>query len=152
MEKIELGGRTYVPVKNSTIEHDFWLMGQIRSAGLDEVHIKPDERPEDFALRLLRDVINSGHVFLLLGGLLIPEGTAFEDWTPELADETAGTLKKLTAPGDKEKVREQVLSLLIGFFETGLACLTTSRSYSPGQGRPVSGSGGRETTETGATS
>lgn len=152
MEKIELGGRAYVPVKNSTIEHDFYLMGQIRAAGLDEVHVRPEESPEDFALRLLRDVINSGRVFLLLGGLLIPEGTASEDWTPELAEETARALKKLTAPDDKEKIREQVLSLLIGFFETGLACLTTSRSYSPGPGRLVSGSGERGTTETGATS
>lgn len=152
MEKIELGGRTYVPVKNSTIEHDFWLMGQIRSAGLDEVRINPDEKPEDFALRLLRDVINSGKVFLLLGGLLIPEGTAGEDWTPELAGETAGALKKLTAPEDKEKVREQVLSLLIGFFEAGLACLTTSRSFSPGPGRPGSGNAERGTTATGAIS
>jgi hypothetical protein len=152
MEKIELGGLVYVPVKNSTIEHDFYLMGQIRAVGLDEVHVRPDERPEDFALRLLRDVINSGRVFLLLGGLLISEGTASEDWTPELAEKTAQTLKKLTAPDDKEKVREQVLSLLIGFFETGLACLTTSRSFSPGPGRPGSGSGGQGTTETGATS
>lgn len=152
MEKIEIGGRTYVPVKNSTIEHDFWLMGQIRATGLDEVHVRPEEKPEDFALRLLRDVINSGRVFLLLGGLLIPEGVAFEDWTPELAEKTAETLKKLTAPDDKEKVREQVLSLLIGFFETGLACLTTSRSFSPGQGKPGSGSGARGTTATGAIS
>jgi hypothetical protein len=152
MEKIELGGRTYVPVKNSTIEHDFWLMGQIRAAGLDEVHVRPDERPEDFAVRLLRDVINSGRVFLLLGGLLIPEGVASEDWTPEIAEDTAGTLKKLTTPDDKEKVREQVISLLIGFFETGLACLTTSRSFSPAQGRPGSGSEEHGTTATGAIS
>jgi hypothetical protein len=152
MEKIELGGRVYVPVKNSTIEHDFWLMGQIRAAGLDEVHVRPDERPEDFALRLLRDVINSGRIFLLLGGLLIPASATSEDWTPELAVETAGALKKLTAPEDKEKLKEQVISLLIGFFETGLACLTTSRNFSQEPGRPVSGSAGRGTTETGAIS
>jgi hypothetical protein len=87
-----------------------------------------------------------------LGGLLITEGVASEDWTPELAVQTAETFKKLTSPEDKERVRDQVLSLLIGFFETGLACLTTSRSFSPGPGRPGSGSGERGTTETGATS
>ena len=53
LEKITIGGRTFVPVKNSTIEHDFWLMAHIRGAGLDRIAIEEGEASDDFAVRFI---------------------------------------------------------------------------------------------------
>lgn len=152
MEKIKIGGRTFIPVNNSTIEHDFWLMAHIRGAGLDRVVISGGEAPEDFAVRLLGEVIDSGRIFPLLGGLFLPEGVSSLDWTPETAEETAAFLKKISDPKDKLQIQKQVISLLIDFFQSGLASLRISRKFSetdpeaaPGSGnvdRSITGTGG----------
>ena len=145
MERIKIGGRMFVPVKNSTIEHDFWLMAHIRGAGLDRIAIEEGEPPEDFAVRLLGEVINSGRIFPILGGLFLPEKISSVDWTPEVAEETASFLKKISDPQDKLEIQRQVISLLISFFQTGLASLTISRKSSGTgpQSTPDSESGGR---------
>jgi hypothetical protein len=151
LEKIKIGGRTFVQVTNSTIEHDFWLMAHIRGAGLDRIAIGENEPPEDFAVRLLNDVISSGRVFPILGGLFLPEKISSLDWTPEVAEETAAYLKKVSDPDDKALIQQQVISLLLSFFQSGLASLTISRRSSgtdrgaePASGsadRPISGTG-----------
>ena len=142
MEKIKIGGRTFVPVKNSTIEHDFWLMAHIRGVGLDRIAIEENEPPEDFAVRLLNEVINSGRIFPILGGLFLPEKTSSLDWTPEVAEETAAFLKKISDPADKALIQQQVVSLLLSFFQSGLVSLMISRKSSGTgpQSTPDSGS------------
>ena len=151
MEKIKIGGRTFVPVKNSTIEHDFWLMAHIRGAGLDRIAIEEGEAPDDFAMRLLGEVINSGRIFPILGGLFLPEKISSLDWTPEIADETASFLKKISDPQDKLEIQRQVISLLISFFQSGLASLRNSRKSSGTgpQSTSDSGSGDRSILGTG---
>jgi len=151
LEKIKIGGRMFVPVKNSTIEHDFWLMAHIRGAGLDRIAIEEGEPPEDFAVRLLGEVINSGRIFPILGGLFLPEKISSVDWTPEIADETASFLKKISDSQDKLEIQRQVISLLISFFQSGLVSLTISRKSSGTgpEGAPDSGSGGRPISGTG---
>ena len=151
MEKITIGGRTFVQVTNSTIEHDFWLMAHIRGAGLDRIAIEEGEAPDDFAVRLLGEVISSGRIFPILGGLFHPEKIASIDWTPEVADETVSFLKKVYDPEDKALIQQQVVSLLISFFQSGLASLTISRrsSGTGPQSMSDSGSGGRLISGTG---
>ena len=146
MEKIRIGGRTFVPVSNSTIEHDFWLMAHIRGAGLNRIAIGEGEAPEDFAVRMLSEVISSGRIFPILGGLFLPEKISSLNWTPEVADETAAFLKRISDPDDKGLIQQQVISLLLSFFQSGLASLTISRkSLGTGpEGAPGSGSGGRQ--------
>ena len=151
MEKITIGGQTFAPVTNSTIEHDFWLMAHIRGAGLDRIAIEEGEPPEEFAVRLLGEVISSGRIFPILGGLFLPEKFSSLDWTPKVADETAAFLKKISDPDDKALIQQQVISLLISFFQSGLVSLQISqRSSGTGpQSTTDSGSGGRSTTGTG---
>jgi len=151
LEKIGIGGRTFVPVRNSTIEHDFWLMAHIRGAGLDRIAIGEGEAPDDFAVRLLGEVIDSGRIFPILGGLFLPEGTSSLDWTPEVAEETAAFLKRISEPQDKLEVQKQVISLLIDFFQSGLASLRISRKSSgtDPEAAPGFGSGDRSISETG---
>jgi hypothetical protein len=138
-------------VTNSTIEHDFWLMAHIRGAGLDRIAIEEGEPPEDFAVRLLGEVISSGRIFPILGGLFLPEKIASLDWTPEVAEETVAFLKKVSDPDDKTLIQQQVVSLLISFFQSGLASLTISRrsSGTGPQSTSDSGSGGRSISGTG---
>ena len=151
MEKITIGERTFVPVKNSTIEHDFWLMAHIRGAGLDRIAIEEGEPPDDFAVRLLGEVISSGRIFPILGGLFLPEKIASIDWTPEVAEETVAFLKKVSDTEDKAQIQRQVISLLISFFQSGLVSLTISRKSSGTgpQSTSDSGSGARSILETG---
>jgi hypothetical protein len=129
-ETINLGGREFAPVSTSTIEHDYWLMSKIRAAGLDHVAKREEESSETFVARLLSEVIDSGSAFDLLGGLLLPMPLPKEGWSPACAIETAEFIKRLSLPDDKAIVQSQMISLLIGFFESGLSSLTISLSSS----------------------
>lgn len=130
MSTIKLNGREYRAIKHSTIEHDFWMMDLIRAAGLDRVILEQDETPQAFAERLLNMVIGTGHAFALLGGLMVPCGNPDIDWTPAMADEIAAHIKLTTDPNEKAEIRNQLVALLIGFFNAGLIVLTSSPSYS----------------------
>ena len=127
---LTFGGRSFIALDNPTIERDFWLMREVRAAGLAELVIADGEAAEAFAQRTLDAVIASGKAFLLLGAFLVPEGTSPQGWTPALAAETAGFLAKLNDPEDKRQVQVQVLSLLTGFLARGLSSLTTTAASS----------------------
>ena len=125
-----LGNKAFKALKQSTIEHDFWLMDTIRAAGLEQVTLRPGEEAETFATRLLHDVIASGRVFDLLGGVLVPADSNDLDWTPEAALQTAAFMRKLSEPTDKILLQSLVVELLIGFFQDGLVALMLSPNYS----------------------
>jgi hypothetical protein len=131
-QKHTLGGRTFLPIGESTVEQDFRFLALIKRARIDEVVMEPDESPEAFARRLLEVTIESGVILDLLGCLLIPEDTAPRDrdpgeaWTRQMGDETAQFLGQLRDPRDKAEVRSLVLSLLVSFFEGGIVSLWTS--------------------------
>ncbi len=135
-EKHTLGGRTFLPLRESTIEQDFRFLALVKQARIDEVIMQPGEGPEDFARRLLEVTIESGAILDLLGCLLIPEDLAPQDrdpgevWTPEMGRDTARFLGRLRAPEDKAEVRGLVLSLLVSFFESGIVSLWTSTTSS----------------------
>jgi len=135
---VVLAGHAFAPLLVSTIEHDFWLMARIRAARLDALTKAEDESAEEFVSRILHEVIDSGRAFELLGGMLIPENVPAEQWTPELAAETAAFIRTLTDPADKARLQSQLISLLIGFFENGLTSLTTSpKSSGAMESRPA---------------
>ncbi len=131
-EKHVLGGRTFLPLRESTVEQDFRFLALVKRARIDEVVMHPGERPEAFARRLLEATIESGVILDLLGCLLIPEDCAPQDrdpgevWTPEMGQETARFLGQLRDANDKAQVRSLVLSLLVCFFESGIVSLWTS--------------------------
>jgi hypothetical protein len=135
-EKHTLGGRTFLPVRESTVEQDFRFLALIKRARVDEVVMHPGESPEAFARRLLETTIESGMILDLLGCLLVPEDIAPQDrdpgevWTSEMGRETAQFLGQLRDPKDKAEVRGLVLSLLVSFFESGIVSLWTSRTSS----------------------
>lgn len=135
-DKHTIGGRTFLPLRESTVEQDFRFLALVGRARIDEVVMQPGESPEAFARRLLEVTIESGVILDLLGCLLIPEDIAPQDrdpgevWTPEVGQETARFLGQLRDPKDKAEVRGLVLSLLVSFFESGIVSLWTSTTSS----------------------
>ena len=135
-EKHVLGGRTFLPVSESTVEQDFRFLALVKQARIDEVTMVQGESPENFARRLLETTIESGVILDLLGCLLIPEDRAPQDrdpgeaWTRQMGDETARFLGGLRNPNDKAEIRSLVLTLLVSFFECGIVSLWTSKTSS----------------------
>lgn len=135
-EKHALGGRTFLTVRESTVEQDFRFLALVKRARIDEVTIQPGEIPEAFARRLLEATVESGAILDLLGCLLVPEEAAPRDrdpgeaWTREMGEETARFLGSLRSPADKATVRSLVLSLLVSFFDSGIVSLWTSTTSS----------------------
>jgi len=142
--RYELGGRAFVHVGESTVEHDYHFLALQTAAGLDQFEMQAGESAEVFAERLIRQVIASGKALSLLGCLLVPEPKdpgkrAGEDWTPEKGQETARFLGSLTGEKDKAQVRSLVATLLIDFFQSGLASVRTiETSSNPEKAGPIS--------------
>lgn len=138
-----LGGRDYVPVTQSTLEHDLHYLKLRTRAGFDHLEKIETESWDDYAVRLLDRVVATGQILPLLGCLLIPAGTDPMSWTPELGRETAERLGRIGRPGEKDVVRALALSLLLDFFEHAPASLPGSRTSSADRGAPPPGSTGR---------
>lgn len=140
-EKHILGGRTFLTMRESTVEQDFHFLALVKRTRIDEIVMEQGETPETFARRLLEATVESGAILDLLGCLLVPEEAAPRDrdpgeaWTREMGEETARFLGGLRDPTDKATIRSLVLSLLVSFFESGIVSLWTSTTSS-GQAIP----------------
>ncbi len=137
-DAIALGGRRFVQLTESTVEHDFRMMALLREVGLDRPMRLEDETPADYGGRLLRDLISSDRALDVLGHLLVPEGVAPRDWTVEMAKETAAFLGGLVHPDDKQRIYALTLEFLLGFFQLELDSL---RRSPPSSGRTRSRAG-----------
>lgn len=130
MSAIELGGRKFAPIKNSTFEHDVWMMNRIRSAGLDSLELLPGETASQFADRVLWRAMESQSVFEVLAGLLCPTDIPAHKWTPSVAEETAVLFKGLTSDADKTVLRAQLSELLLFFIRNGISSLWITPKFS----------------------
>jgi hypothetical protein len=130
-EKLLLGGRYWTAVGESNAEHDDWMTGALRRAGLIPLPgIGAGESHAEYGQRIYADLSAHGERFNVLAGVLLPEGMRSEDWSAELAAETIAHLKRLVGPEDHQKMRDQLLSFLIAFFSNGTASSATSTSSS----------------------
>jgi hypothetical protein len=130
METIVIAGRAFKGAKNSTMEHDVFVQGMIAKAKLGRLEMLAGETPDDFALRIYRRVAFSSDVFLLLGSILFPADLPAAEWTPQIAEDTAQFLRKLTDEQDKKIVQGQIIGAIMGFFQKGLAYSVISPSFS----------------------
>ena len=150
VERHVLGGRMFLSVTESTVEHDLYFHTITGRAGLRfEKH--EDETAEDFARRVLEETIQSGEALELLGCLIVPEEVGVEGWTPEEARRTAAFIGQLREKEDKTRVRALILSLLISFFGCGLASIWTSPKSSSGRPAATTDPSARPGTPTRAT-
>lgn len=136
MERI-IGGRKWRAIQKRTMENEIWLMKHLHEGGIARPMKNEKETGEDFAVRLLMEIVGSGKVFFILAGTLIQEGMADTDWTPEVALETVTFFRKLTDEEDKAKLRADIVSLFIDFFEHGIASRESSNTASSAAGHPT---------------
>lgn len=135
--RIELGGRHFIPVGESTMEHDLRFSACLARAGIDKIVQREDEPVDAFARRLLDTLLAGEEVLEMLGCLMIPEADVPEGqlpgdvWTPELAEQTKTFLGQVKGT-EKEIIHSLVLSLLISLFERGIVSLWSSRMSSIG--------------------
>jgi hypothetical protein len=143
---IELGGRKFRAIENSTIEHDLTVMQLLGEVGLDSATQQEGESYDDFAVRVLSLVIASGKAFELIGTFLIKAEEADEDWTPESGRNIGRFVSKLCAQEDKLQIRQLVVTLLVGFSQAGLLSYAVSPASSTEDtvaARPIARTGSR---------
>lgn len=140
----KIGGRTFVQASDTTLEQDFTFTALLKDAGLDEVTIEAGEDPEAVGRRVLMAAIANGAAFKMLGCILVPEAlvpkrTRFTfgrrdspsaGWTPDVGEDTAAFMARLSDPREKAKVRGLVLSLILSFFSSGTAFFWTTPTSS----------------------
>lgn len=130
---VDLGGRLFRVIEDSTAAHDLWFMGHVARAGLTQATMQAEESSEDFARRLLDEILATGKALTLIGGMLIPEDVADTDWTEEIAGETSQFLGGLTAERDKAQILSLVCTLLIDFFAAGVTSVVRTAGTSPAE-------------------
>lgn len=138
-QKIVLAGRTFVPVGESTVEHDIEVMRLLRAAGLE---MEPAAREADGAgeaegLDVLTALVQAGVLLPLVACLILPEERSARragalarwlervgllrreavrgGWSPEVQAETVAFLGRLDEPADKQRVYGIVAQLLFPF-------------------------------------
>ena len=115
-----IGGKQFRQIETSTMEHHIELMRQLRASGLGDCTPGNDETAEQYGLRLLYALIDHGATFGLLGALLIPANLDDAAWTPEVSQQTADFMRRLTSPEDHKLLEKQLIVLVESFFATGL--------------------------------
>ena len=127
---ITIGGRKFTPFQQSTLGHDIYMMSHVRGAKLDIDSKNDSESYDEYVQRLLSLILESDKTLKLLAGLLIPAGLKPHEWTEEIAKDTELFFYNLIDPVDKEKVKNQIVGLLIGFFQNELLCSVNSQKFS----------------------
>lgn len=112
-DRITIGGRGFVPATDPTGEHHIYLTRHIRAAGLHGLRGLPEAERLALADPVLDRVLESGHTFPILAGLLVPEG---QDWTPALASETQQFLRGVRGEEALAQLTDVIVALLLGFF------------------------------------
>lgn len=147
MRTVSFSGHEYVSFSIGTAEHQLHCMALIREAGLRDVVLKDGETPEAFSQRLLDQLISARLVFELIAGWLVPadwqeriaplvaegyEPSPGLAWTPKVAEEIAGVLRRVTDPREIADLHVLILDLLIDFFARGTSSLWSSGQSSRG--------------------
>ena len=143
-ERHTLGGRHFRSATDTTLRQDQYCFGLIHELGLQAVSLQAGEAAESFARRLLGTCLSSEKVFHLLGGLIVPEETGSEGWSPTVAAETAHFLMSLTSEEDKARIHGLVASMLVDFFVAGISSLEGTSSSSSSAASGERGPGPRE--------
>lgn len=125
----QLGDQRFREIRRTTMRHDGYLMQLVQASGLGALQ----GATEDEAVLAIARAQVSGHLFTVLGCLLIDEGLRDDQWTPDDAERTAERIGDLDDPDAKDEVRRLVLELLLPFLISGKRSSGASRSSS---GRP----------------
>lgn len=132
MDTITIAGQKFKGVgRDCTLEHDVWVMKRIRSCQLQGITIHPSETTDQFAQRVFLQCAGDPAFMELLGGLLMPADRESADWSVQMAADTGRFFMGVSDQDDKQKVKQQIVSAIIGFLALGVTSLPTSGSSSP---------------------
>lgn len=127
---IQLGGRKFRTITESTVEHDIEVRALMHEAGFDVMTKLEDESADDFVVRMLGQMAGSRKDADFAGVLLVPSEMHDTDWTPEVGRETTAFIKRLTSQDDKVTLRSLGMELLGGFISAGLLFSASSLNSS----------------------
>ena len=168
-KRIVLAGRAFVPVGESTVEHDLEVMRLVRAAGLEGLDASTGD---EFAYAALGAFVAAGTLPALVACLILPEEHAPRrpgglarlleragivrraatrgGWSPEVQMETAAFLRQLDDPADKNQFYGLVALLLVPFLNGALrSWLPSPRSSgSPDAAASHDGTSGLSAAET----
>lgn len=144
-----LGGREFRLVEHSTTRRRWWLTGLIERAGIANREQQEGEDADRYARRLLMEFMDLPEAFLIIGGCIVYADKADRDWTPAMAKEIADFLSELTASEDHQTLQTFALSMVSGFFESGIDLSQISRTFSQIEPVPTARNAGQSTSESG---
>lgn len=133
-ERWVLGGRTFLPIENITVQQEFTansLISRINLTPMREV-----ESYDSYARRLMDSLSESAAVLAVIGCLFVPEDAVQpgqdpgQAWTPAIARQTADFVAHLTDPADRASVRAYAVGMAKGFFQHEIASPEISLSSS----------------------
>lgn len=137
---VVLDGRTFRRPEATTFAHDWYVMSQVREAGLMTFAQRFDPLRDDLdgmTASIIVDAYESGKLFTILAGSLVEEGTV---WSKERAETVAHFFASLTKNEDKMELRRILPWVLLNFFLNADASWRTFLKYSS-VGQPVQPSG-----------
>jgi hypothetical protein len=135
---VMVAGRVLRPAAVTTFEQDAYMVGEVRSAGLDGIGSMD---PADVVAR----VMGSGRVPYLLAGALEEQGVP---WSRAWADETARRIATTTDPDSKAALLGAVAEVIVGFFVAAGRSFAISPSASEDRMSPSATSDTHEPTRT----
>ena len=136
-DKVEVGGRVFIPTANTTFDQDLYLMSLMTETGLARVarSFDKDMILSDVAQEIITVAYNSGKLFLILAGGMVEEG---KKWNKAESVQLAQWFADLSDPDDKAALHGIIATAILGFFLTALSSLRTSEN----SGQPKSPEGG----------
>jgi len=146
---IKLGGRVFRPVEHSSIRRRWIVSGLIEQCGIADCAQVEGEDAESYARRLWRRLVDSPQCLALIGAMIIPAERPDRDWTVEMVKETEKFLDSLSSEEDQRTIETIALSLVSGFFESGIDLSRISPSFSTSEAIPSGRTEGASNTESG---
>lgn len=126
-ERLEVGGKVFIPTVNTTFDQDMYLMSLMTNSGITELSktFKEDMPLSEAGQKVVAAAYDSGKLFLILGAGMVEEG---KRWSKEDSVKNAQFLANLESAEDKSKLHGIMATVIIGFFLTALASLKTSEN------------------------
>lgn len=144
--EIVVAGRHFTASVETTFEQDMFIMATVQQAGLNKLGQDFDFRSgemTEIASQIIAKAFSSGKLFALLGAVLTESD---QEWTQELARERELFFRKIKKPEDKKALHAAIITVILGFFVSGLLSSQTSQvSLTPLQEDAVSPSNSEET-------
>jgi hypothetical protein len=126
---IELGGKTWKPIRAVTFALERRRMDVVRRAGIAGLFPYFNGTTGDtdaLTALVLQTAFASGALFDLLAHLLVEDGVEYLPWSPAAAEARAAFFATLVDPADHQRLEANLLMLVLDFFLKASASMPIS--------------------------